>query len=76
MAKHPTAYPSKPTAADDQLNDEFHRLLREAAEQREVRATAESEENVSAAGRESADLLALARGRGVDNGSDKGSGKR
>jgi hypothetical protein len=76
MAKHPTAYPSKPTEADDLLNDEFHRLLREAAEQREVRATAESVENVSAAGRESADLLALARGRGVDKGSGKRSDRR
>ena len=51
------------TGADDEdrLNEEFHTLLRTAAEKREGRARIQSTEDAAAARRESADLLALAR---------------
>lgn len=48
-------------AETERLNDEFHTLLREAAEKREARALAQSLEESAAARQESADLLALAR---------------
>ncbi len=46
---------------EDRLNEQFHALLRDAAEKREGRARAQSSEDDAAAKRESADLLALAR---------------
>jgi hypothetical protein len=52
-------------SADEHLNEQFHTLLREAAEKREGRALIESTEDAAAARRESADLLALARGQRV-----------
>jgi len=58
---------ARPSAAEvDRLNDEFHNLLREAAEKREARALAQSIEESAAARQESADLLALARRRRSD----------
>ena len=50
--------------ANDELNEQFHTLMREAAEAREGRALLQSTEDVAAAKQESADLLALARGKG------------
>ena len=46
---------------DDQLNEKFHLLLREAAEKREGRARTQSTEDAVAAKQESADLIGLAR---------------
>lgn len=48
---------------NERLNDQFHTLLREAAEKREGRARVQSTEDAVAARQESADLLALARGQ-------------
>ncbi len=48
---------------DERLNEEFHTLLRDAAEKREGRALIQSTEDAVAAKQESADLLALARGQ-------------
>ena len=48
--------------ADDQLNEQFHALLRDAADKREGRTRVHSSEDADAARKESADLLALARG--------------
>ena len=50
------------TSDDERLNEEFHTLLRDAAEKREGRALVQSTEDALAAKQESADLLALARG--------------
>jgi hypothetical protein len=50
---------------DDLLNDEFHALLRDAAEKREGRALVQSAEDTAAARQESSELLALARGRRI-----------
>ncbi|MFI5260047.1 MAG: hypothetical protein ACHQ01_10640 [Candidatus Limnocylindrales bacterium] len=47
---------------DDQLNQQFHTLLRDAADKREGRTRVHSSEDAVAAQKESADLLALARG--------------
>jgi hypothetical protein len=46
---------------DEQLNEEFHTLLREAAEKREGRAHLQRTEDDAAAKQESADLIGLAR---------------
>lgn len=51
--------------ANDELNEQFHTLLREAAEKREERALVQSTANAVAAEQESADLLALARSQGL-----------
>lgn len=51
----------RPASASELLNEEFHTLLREAAEKREGRALRQSNEDAAAAKQESADLLALAR---------------
>ncbi len=45
----------------ERMNEEFHILLRDAAEKREARAHAQLVEDEAAARQESADLLALAR---------------
>ena len=50
--------------ANDELNEQFHTLLREAAEKREERAIAQSTADSVAAKQESADLLALGRSQG------------
>lgn len=59
----PKASPPVDTKAtgDDRLNEKFQTLLREAADQREVRARTLSAEESAAARQESADLLGLAR---------------
>ena len=59
-----TAMPTdKPRSeADEQLNEQFHALLRDAADKREGRTKVHSSEDAAAAKKESADLLALARG--------------
>jgi uncharacterized protein YecT (DUF1311 family) len=59
----PTSKPARP-AADVELNEQFHALLRDAAEKREERALILATEDEAAARRERADLLALARGQG------------
>lgn len=51
--------------ANDELNEQFHTLLREAAEKREERALVQSTANAVAAKQESADLLALARAQSL-----------
>ena len=51
------------TSAEDQLNEEFHALLREAADKREGRARVQSREDAVAAAEESMALFALARGQ-------------
>ncbi|MGD0018012.1 MAG: hypothetical protein ABSD62_02045 [Candidatus Limnocylindrales bacterium] len=56
-----TDRPSRQASANELLNEEFHTLLREAAEKREGRALLQSSEDAVAAKQESADLLALAR---------------
>jgi len=57
-----TSGPTTHRASDDErLNEEFHTLLRDAAEKREGRALVQSTEDAAAAKQESADLLALAR---------------
>jgi hypothetical protein len=48
---------------DDELNERFQTLLREAASEREGRAQAQSKQDVIAATQESAALLDLARNR-------------
>jgi uncharacterized membrane protein len=59
-----TVQPDMAAEAADRLNEEFHRLLREAAEQREQRSLIQSTQDAEAARRESADLLSLARSVG------------
>jgi hypothetical protein len=50
---------------DDRLNEQFHSLLREAAEKREGRARIQSTADAIAAEQESADLIGLARSQGT-----------
>jgi hypothetical protein len=58
-----TSGPTKQRGSNDErLNEEFHTLLRDAAQKREGRALVQSTEDAAAAKQESADLLALARG--------------
>jgi hypothetical protein len=57
--------PAPRSEANDELNERFHTLLREAAEKREERALVQSTANGVAAEQESADLLALARNQGL-----------
>jgi hypothetical protein len=63
-------------ADDDRLNDQFHTLLREAAEKREGRELSHASKNRSEAEDELAGLMALARsgeaGRG--NGTARHGG--
>ena len=66
---HPPVQKARPEA-DDELNEKFHSLLRDAAEKRESRAIAQSTEDGAAARSESADLLALARSQGSGRGDD------
>ena len=51
--------------ANDELNEQFNVVLREAAEKREERAIAQSTADAVAAKQESADLLTLARSQGL-----------
>ena len=53
--------PGRDTSGEDLLNEEFHALLREAADKREGRARAQSREDTVAAAEESRALFALAR---------------
>ena len=62
MTRAPSGRTSKRSSDDERLNEEFHTLLRDAAEKREGRALIQSTEDAVAAKQESADLLALARG--------------
>jgi hypothetical protein len=55
----------RPSDPNDEVNEQFHSLLREAAEKREERALAQLTADAAAAKQESADLLALARSQGV-----------
>lgn len=58
---------------DEQLNERFNTLLREAADEREERSLVQATGDALAAKRESADLLALARENYV-NPSESGTG--
>jgi len=61
-----TSGPTNQWGSDDErLNEEFHTLLRDAAQKREGRALIQSTEDAAAAKQESADLLALARGHAL-----------
>jgi hypothetical protein len=51
--------------ADREINEQFHALLRDAAEKREGRSRIQSSEDAAEAKQESADLLALARQVGI-----------
>jgi hypothetical protein len=51
------------SAAVDLLNEQFHALLRDAADKREIRARAQVTDDATAAAEESRALLALARGQ-------------
>lgn len=51
------------TSGEDRLNEEFHTLLREAADKREGRARVQSSEDAVAAADESRALFALARSK-------------
>ncbi len=50
------------TAAEDELNEQFHALLRDAADQREGRAQTNRQADTAAAAEESTALFRLARG--------------
>jgi hypothetical protein len=52
------------TSAADALNEQFHVLLRDAADKREGRARTQIREDAAAAAEESRALFALARGQG------------
>jgi hypothetical protein len=56
--------PTQGRAFDEELNEKFQMLLRDAAEKREARARTHSTEDAVAARQESADLLGLARDPG------------
>ena len=51
------------SAAADLLNEQFHALLRDAADKRAVRARTQDTEDATAAAEESRALFALARGQ-------------
>jgi hypothetical protein len=51
------------TSAADLLNEQFHVLLRDAADKREGRARTQVKEDAAAAAEESRALFALARGQ-------------
>ena len=51
--------------ANDELNEQFNIVLREAAEKREERAIAQSTADAVAAKQESTDLLALGRSQAL-----------
>ena len=52
---------SRNTSGEDIVNEQFHTLLREAADKREGRARVQSREDAVAAAEESRALFALAR---------------
>jgi hypothetical protein len=53
---------ARDAGSDERLNEQFHTLLREAADKREGRARTQSKEDSIAAAEESRALFALARG--------------
>jgi len=61
----PRQRPAEPvgSADDEQLNDDIHALLRDAAEEREGRARTEASENDAAARRQFDSVVDLARAR-------------
>jgi len=61
MTRTKNAPTDRPAENNDLINEQFHTLLREAAERREERALSKSTQDDAAAKQESADLLALAR---------------
>ncbi|MGA2512719.1 MAG: hypothetical protein ABSG37_03770 [Candidatus Limnocylindrales bacterium] len=66
---------SRQRGAEDELNEQFNTLLRDAANEREGRARAQSKEDAIAASEESAALLALARtGAGKSGRARRGGG--
>ena len=56
-------YPVRKRRVDDQMNEEFHALLRQAADERELRQRTLATEETAAAARESRAFLTLARTR-------------
>jgi hypothetical protein len=62
---------SRQRGDEDELNEQFNTLLRDAANEREGRARAQSKEDAIAASQESVALLALAR-----SGTSKTAGAR
>jgi hypothetical protein len=64
-----TSNPAASRVVDDEMNEVFHLLLRQAAEKREKRQRTQAREETMAAKREFGDFLALARGgaRAVDH---------
>jgi hypothetical protein len=60
---------SRGRPGDERLNEQFNTLLREAADKREERSLVQATGDAAAAKRESADLLALARGQAVEPAS-------
>jgi len=61
----------KGRAGDDELlNEQFNKLMREAADRREERSLVQATGDAVAAKKESADLLALARGQAPEKGQD------
>ncbi len=61
----------KGRAGDDELlNEQFNTLMREAADRREERSLVQATGDAVAAKKESADLLALARGQAPEEGWD------
>ena len=61
MPRTKSAPTNRRADSNDLINEQFHALLREAAERREERALMKSTQDAAAAKQESADLLALAR---------------
>jgi hypothetical protein len=57
-----TSNPAGSRVVDDEMNEVFHLLLRQAAEKREKRQRIQAREETMAAKREFGDFLALARG--------------
>jgi hypothetical protein len=66
---------SRQRGREDELNEQFNTLLRDAANEREGRARAQSKEDGIAASEESAALLALAR-KGAGKTADARRGQR
>jgi uncharacterized protein YecT (DUF1311 family) len=60
---------SRGRQGDEKLNEQFNTVLREAADKREERSLVQATGDALAAKRESADLLALARGQAVEPAS-------
>ncbi|MGD0862740.1 MAG: hypothetical protein ABSA21_08245 [Candidatus Limnocylindrales bacterium] len=63
MTRSTSGRTGRRAGSDERLNEEFHTLLRRAAEERAGRARIQESGDAAAARQESANLLALARGQ-------------